>query len=116
MGELKKWARDNNPNLKLSDGESVVVQFTGSKIVADPFNPGKEKIQYEVIVEGKIKYWASASGKTAEFFDHVKKGDFVKISATGDGMKRRYSLEDSIDASGTLTKSEAEKISDGLSG
>jgi len=116
MGDLKKWARDNNPNLRFESGESIVVLYRGHKVIPDAFNPGKEKIQYEFEIEGKVKYWSSGSGKVAEFFDKVTPGDFVKITATGEGMKRRYDLEESIDDSGTLTKNEAKKISEEMAG
>lgn len=93
MGDLKQWAKDTNPNLKLEDGETVVGIYQGYAIVDDAFNPGKEKVQYELQIDGKTKYWKSGSGAVAMFFDQVPKGGKVKITASGEGMKRRYDVE-----------------------
>jgi len=92
--DLKQWAKDNNPNLVFEPGESITVVYKGYKIVPDAFNPGKEKVQYEVETEdGKTKFWNNGSGRVAMFFSGVEEGGLVTITATGEGMKRRYEIE-----------------------
>lgn len=93
MGNLKQWARDNNPNLKFEDGDVIEGIYKGYTVVPDNFNPGKEKVRYEIEIEGKVKYWSSGSGAIAMQFDSAKVGQMVSIGATGEGMKRRYAVE-----------------------
>lgn len=93
MGSLKQWARDNNPNLRFEDGETIIGIYKGYQIVPDAFNPGQEKVQYEIEIDGKKKFWANKSGMIAMKFDQGRIGQEVSIMATGEGLKRRYTVE-----------------------
>ena len=91
--DLKQWAIDNNPNITFQADESVTACYKGFTIVPDAFNPGKEKVQYELEIDGKTKYWKNGSGRIAMFFSGVEVGELIKITATGEGMKRRYDVD-----------------------
>ena len=91
--ELKKWARDNNPNIQFGDGDTITGIYKGYTIVPDAFNPGKEKVQYTIEIDGKAKFWKNGNGKIAMQFNDAKIGSEVSIMAIGEGMKRRYTVE-----------------------
>ena len=111
MSELIDWAKANSPWLRMLDGEEIVVKYTGHEFISDPFNPKQKKVRYLLEIEdGSIKFWDTASGKTAFFFGALKKGDYVKISASGEGLKRRYELDQVEDAEGKTLKEIADDV------
>ena len=93
MGDLKTWARENSPFIRLNDGDSETGIYKGWKEVADAYNPGKVKIRYSIEIGGKIKTFDNGSSAVAMQFDTAKEGDLVKITAHGTDMRKRYTVD-----------------------
>ena len=111
MSELIDWAKANSPWLRMVSGEAVIVKYTGHEFIPDAFDPTKKKVRYLLEVEdGSIKFWDTASGKTAFFFGALEVGDYVKISASGEGLKRRYELDQVMDKKGKSLKEIADDV------
>jgi hypothetical protein len=111
MSELIDWAKANSPWLRMIDGEEVVVKYTGHEFIPDAFDPTKKKVRYLLEIEdGSVKFWDTGSGKTAFFFGALKEGAYVKISASGEGLKRRYELDQVKDADGKELKEIADDV------
>lgn len=92
MGKLNDWVKETSPFLKFESGDAIHGVYTGYQMIADPFNPDKEKVRYKIEVAGKTKYFDSANSRIAMTFDNIAIGEEVIIAATGEGMKRRYSV------------------------
>ncbi len=116
MGTLATRAKELSPFLTLDDGESATGKYIGWKEMVSPFDPKQILFQYELEVAGNQKFWKSGNKKIALFFDKLKKGDFVKITRNGLDRDTRYTVEQSIDESGELTKSDVEEIEKDLAG
>lgn len=93
MGDLSTWAKDNSPYIRLKAEESVTGIYKGWKVVADSFNPDKQKVQYIIEVDGKNKYFNSGSTKIALIFDGIAEGESVTITAHGDNRERKYEVK-----------------------
>lgn len=116
MGSLADRAKELSPFLVLSDGETIVVKYIGWKEMVSPFDPKKTLFQYEFEVNGLQKFWKSGNNRIALFFDTLKKGDFVKLTRHGMDRETRYTVEDSIDETGTLTRADKEALEKELAG
>lgn len=92
MGELGKWASDNNQFFKLEAGQSVEAEYKGFKVISNRFDPEKEQIRYTLAVNGVTKYWENGSTTIAQAFDGVPVGSMVSISkeATKDGKGKYF--------------------------
>src|SRR4030067_201002 len=116
MGKLADRAKEISPFLILNDGESVVAKYLGWKEIDSPFDPKQTLFQYELEVDGNQKFWKSGNKKIALFFDTLKKGDYVKLTRNGLDRDTRYTVEESIDETGELTKAEVEDMEKEMAG
>ncbi len=91
MGKLTDWAQENSQFLKVPDNGKVEVIYKKFAIFDDSRNPGAQKVRYIVEVNGKDKFFESASGKIAVFFDSIEAGDDVTIERNIEHGKVRYS-------------------------
>ena len=92
MGDLTKWAQKSSPFLKVPiDGECKVT-YLGHKIVPDPRDASKEKVQYKVEFMKQEKLFESSAGSVAMAFDTLKVGDLVIIKKTREGQQNRYTV------------------------
>ena len=93
MGDLKTWARENSPFIRLNDGDSETGIYKGWVKMQDTYNPGKEKIRYSIEIDGKVKTFDNGSVSVAMQFDDAKEGDLIKITAHGTDMRKRYTVD-----------------------
>jgi hypothetical protein len=119
MGILADIAKKRSPYLTLEANESIVVVYKGYKMVPSSFDPEKENFRFllgiEIGGEMETKYWDTGSNKIALVFDTLKEGDKVKITKNVEVSKNgkdqiSWSAEQVMDAEGTVTKKEADKI------
>ena len=101
MGKLAKLAEEMSPWLRVPENTGVVVMYKGYELVDDTRNPGQQKVRYTVELNGKDKWFESASARVMLSFDTVKEGEEVMIFKSVKGGKIRYEIRpaDSEDAS-----------------
>jgi hypothetical protein len=116
MGDLKKWADDQSPYVRLIDGDSIVAKYMGYEIIPNKFDAKKKSVKYTLIVEGEEKYFESGASSVAYQFDEIEEGAMVKISRSGDGPSTTYKVKEVVDKSGDVSKEQARSIADEMSG
>lgn len=87
--DLKQWAKDTNPNLKLTDGEVVETVLNGYDLVVDSRDPSKKKIRYDF----GGKFLESASITLADKIGDIQIGSKIRLKRTGAGMQTKYTVE-----------------------
>ena len=104
MGKLAKLAQEMSPWLRVPDNTGVTVLYKGCEVVDDTRNPGQQKVRYTVEVNGKDKWFDSASASVMLSFDTIKEGEEVVIFKRVKGTKIRYEIrfagEESIEEGG----------------
>ena len=93
MGKLRAWADDQRDYIKMKDGDSIIVEFLGFKIVPGRLDPEKKVIRYTFGIDDKIKTFDSQSTALADLMDEIEEGQVVKITKTGEGFDTKYEVE-----------------------
>jgi len=93
MGKLGKWADDQRDYIKLRDGDSMIVEFLGWKIVPNRQDPEKQCIRYTFGIGDQVKTFDSQSTALADLMDEVEEGETVEITRTGKGFDTKYTVE-----------------------
>ncbi len=92
MGTLAARAKELSPWVRLEDGETVIGNYLSWKEVASSFDPKKTIFQYELEINGNVKYFQSGNKGIALFFDGLKKGATVQITRKGKDRDTRYEI------------------------
>ena len=92
MGKLSEWADEQSPFIRIADGESVTLEYTGFSTMTSHFDPDKEVIQYKFLVDGEDKFWETGSQKVARAFDVIEPGMMVTITRDGEGQGTKYTI------------------------
>lgn len=116
MGKLRDWADSLSPYIRLEDGGSFVGQYIGFKIMPNRFDLNKNVAQYTFLKDGQEKVFENGSSRIAYEFDKIKEGVFVKITRTGEGQKTTYQIQQVSDASGKISKKQADEIDREMAG
>jgi len=90
MGKLKIWADENSPYIMLADGESIIGQYVGYKMIPSHFDPEKEVVQYTLLIDGKEKFFKSGSNSVALQFDKMEDNAMVQITRQGEDRNTKY--------------------------
>jgi len=98
MSALSEYAKRQAIYVRIAPGEEIQVTYQGSKVIPNKFDPEKEVVQYQFLVDGTKKFWESASGKAATFFDTCVDGDIVSIKNVGKEKAPRYEFNKIIEA------------------
>ncbi len=93
MVNLKQWAKNHQTYLKVLEGEPVTCKFLGAEDFVDKENKDQDKIRYFLEVDGAEKVMESQSIGLAEIMAAFVKGDWIKISRTGQQRATRYTVE-----------------------
>lgn len=92
MGKLAKLAQEMSPWLRVPDNTGVTVLYKGFEVVDDTRNPGQQKVRYTVEVNGKDKWFESASARVMLSFDAIEAGEEIVIFKSVKGNKIRYEI------------------------
>lgn len=114
--DLKAWADNQSPFIKLADGESLVGQYIAAEEVTSRFDPKKKNIKYTLLVNSEEKYFENGSASVARQFAGVKENQFVKITRLGEARNTSYTVKVVADKSGEVSKEEADEINEIMSG
>jgi len=99
MGKLAALAQNMSPWLKIPDNTGVTCLYKGYELVEDTRNPGQQKVRYTVEVNGKDKWFESASSKVMLSFDTIEVGEEIVIFKSVKMNKVRYEIKGSDDDS-----------------
>ncbi len=92
MGKLANLAQEMSPWLRVPDNTGVTVLYKGFEVVDDTRNPGQQKVRYTVEVNGKDKWFESASARVMLSFDTIEEGEEIVIFKRVKGNKIRYEI------------------------
>lgn len=100
MGKLATLAQSMSPWLRIPDNTGVTCLYKGFEVVDDTRNPGQQKVRYTVEVNGKDKWFESASSSVMLAFDTIEAGEEIVIFKSVKGNKTRYEVKSSDDDGG----------------
>lgn len=108
--DLTNFAEGDYLNFK-ARGNVIEGIYQGYTIEEDTFNPGQKRPIYAIEVEGKQKKLGSSSKRLANAFLDVnpEKGDFIRITRTGERFNTQFSVEKSKEAPVSATEDNKEE-------
>ena len=101
MGILKDKAKAQSKFLILAKGETAIVQLLGFKMVPSERDPTIELALFELLENGRTKFWKNGSSSVWMAMDAVNRLDWIQISrnkaikqdGTEDLTKSKYVVE-----------------------
>ncbi|MDP8258845.1 MAG: hypothetical protein P9L90_05440 [Candidatus Aadella gelida] len=97
MGKLSDFVNRNSEFVKLEDGGSIELIFKEFEVVPNPYDDGKEIVNYTFEMDGKTKTLRSAACTLARAFDKIQPGTKVRITRKGLENKTSYKIEEEKD-------------------
>jgi hypothetical protein len=95
MSSLTDFVKERDrtsPFMKFVSGEAVQCTYKGASVVDDTFNPGKQTVQYTVVVDKVEKTFKSGSAGLARQMVGIKAGDEIVIKREGESFKTRWTV------------------------